>query len=245
MYVESIGNILSIDKDRNSLNISNKKPNILYDLSYDETDFLSYDYIDNFNHCENGAIKMLKNAEDSSNDRIVNDPSNIIEGSDKIDDSNDNNFNIDNDKRISDVSSQMSVKDQCDNKNKDYSKQTCTENECMIMINPLMESNLSNTAKTIEEIWDQHLSWPEMGDIKKNKRNEKEKLPFAITASKWRKYHQKLRLDKEKKELESKEKASKRKITKEEDEIKKQKKKKEREIKKKERERKNEEKKEN
>jgi len=54
---------------------------------------------------------------------------------------------------------------------------------------------------TIEELWSKHLFWPKPDT--KNKQNRSHvKLPFAVTAIKWREYHASKEQEKLKKEEE-------------------------------------------
>ena len=82
----------------------------------------------------------------------------------------------------------------------------------------------------VKEIWGKHLLWPSTEPRKKGIK-EKEKLPFAITCSKWRAHQQRIKEEKAQKELQMKERILQRKIKQEENMIKKQQLKMERERK--------------
>lgn len=63
-----------------------------------------------------------------------------------------------------------------------------TENNINLSIENNPRNNLSDANNTLSESWGKHLFWPRP-DVKKGKKREQIKLPFAVTSVKWIEHH--------------------------------------------------------
>lgn len=67
---------------------------------------------------------------------------------------------------------------------------------------PILMKTPQTSRKTPEDIWREHLSWPEISREQSNlpRKNTKRKIPFAMTSKKWQDIHEAERIAKENKE---------------------------------------------